>query len=72
MKAASILFRIIAILLLGLGALAASFGLLYLAGAILTVGREYTGEMMVLLGIATVCLLAGVGAWLAANAMGRG
>ncbi len=72
MKYISYLLRLVAILLLGVGAVATPFGLLYLVGAITTGGREYSGEMMVLLGIATVCILGGMGAWRAANAMSAG
>ena len=71
MRLASYLVRALAVLLIGLAAIAVPFVLIYLIGAISTGGREYVGEFMVLLGIAGFGALGGWGALRVANAMVR-
>ncbi len=63
--------RLLAILLLGLGVLAIPFVGVYLMGAIGTGGNEAVGELLVVLAVAVIGILGGLGAWRAASAIGR-
>ena len=71
MRFASYVVRALGVLMIGLAAIAIPFVIIYLLGAITTGGREYVGELTVLLGIAAVSILVGLGALRIANAMIR-
>lgn len=67
---AGCLLRCIAIVLFALGLVALPFAAIYTMGAVGTGGREAVGELSVMIAVASVGLLGGLGAWRAANGLG--